>query len=120
MKTTLNELVQKADSLEKLLNKELPIKTAFKLGKLANKIKEELIDYYKLRDKLIEKYGSEKNGQIIIDQNDKEAVKNFMKENTELLSLEITLPYEPIKISELGELKLSSVDMGNLLTFFEE
>lgn len=120
MELTLKQLVERVESLSKLLNKELPIKTAYRLGRLYNIIKNELQQYNEHRNILIKKYGKEKNGQILIDEQDKEAIEKFTKDNEELLSVSIRIDYEPIAISDLGDIKLSPIDIGNLEIFFKE
>lgn len=119
MELTLKQLVEKSDSLLKLLNKELPVKTAYRLGRLSNAVKSELEQYNIHRNLLIKKYGKEKDGQAIIEPGEKEATEKFIKDNEELLSVTVKIDsYNPISISELGDIKLSPIDLGNLEIFF--
>jgi hypothetical protein len=106
-------------SLSKLLSKELPVKTAYTLGKLFNKVKSELQQYYSHRDNLIKKYGKETNGTFSIDSTDKEAIEKFRKDNEDLLSVAVKFDYEPVALESLGEIKLAPIDMGNLEAFFK-
>lgn len=120
MKLTLKELLQNVESLGKLLNKELPVKTAYRLGKLSKALQSELDQFNLTRNNLIKKYGKEKDGQYQIDPDDKEALEKFNKEIEELLSVEINIDvYDPISVDELGEIKLSAIDMSNLSVFFK-
>ena len=105
-------------SLSKLLSKELPVKTAYTLGKLFNKVKSELQQYYQHRDNLIKKYGKEKDGTHTIEASDKDAVEKFTKDNEELLSVTVKLDYEPVNLDALGNVSISPIDMGNLEMFF--
>lgn len=119
MELTLKQLVEKSDSLLKLLNKELPVKTAYRLGRLSNAVKSELEQYNIHRNLLIKKYGKEKDGQVIIEPGEKEATENFIRDNEELLSVTVKIDsYSPISIGELGDIKLSPIDSGNLEIFF--
>jgi hypothetical protein len=119
MELTLKQLVEKSESLGKLLNKELPIRSAYRLGRLSNAIKSELEQYDIHRNLLIKKYGKEKDGQISIDPKDKLAIDKFVKDNDELLSVSVKIDsYNPISINELGDIKLSPIDLGNLEIFF--
>lgn len=131
MKIKLEKLLSIADavdlagnihqgSLSKLLTKELPVKTAYTLGKLFNKVKSELQQYYLHRDNLIKKYGKEKNEQHVIEANDKEATEKFIKDNDELLSVEVDINYEPIDLPSLGDITISPIDMANLDVLFKE
>lgn len=120
MKLTLKELLQNVESLGKLLNKELPVKTAYRLGKLSKALQSELNQFNLTRNNLIKKYGKEKDGQYQIDPEDKDAMEKFNKEIDELLALEISVDaYDPISIDDLGDIKLSSIDMSNLSIFFQ-
>src|SRR3972149_3726051 len=80
-------------SLSKLLGKELPVKTAYTLGKLFNKIKSELQQYYSHRDNLIKKYGKEADGNFSIGSSAKEVIKKSRKDNEELLSVVVKFDY---------------------------
>jgi hypothetical protein len=121
MTVTLKDIVQNVDSLRKLLNKELPVKTAYRLGRLSKAIQSELDQFNLTRNNLIKKYGKEKAGQHQIDPDDKEAFEKFNNEIESLLSVEIKIDaYEPIAIDELGDIKLSAIDMSNLSIFFKQ
>ena len=129
MKIKLEQLVAIADfpnangemsqgSLSKLLSKELPIKTAYTLGKLFIKIKSELQQYYQYRDNLIKKYGKEENGKYSIESSN-ENFEEFKKGHIELLSIPVDINFEPLELESLGDIKLSAMDMGNLEMFFK-
>jgi hypothetical protein len=119
MELTLKQLVEKSESLGKLLNKELPIRSAYRLGRLLNAIKIELKEYDIHRNLLIKKYGKEKDGQFSIDPKDELAIESFVRDNEELMSVWVKIDsYNPISINELGDIKLSPIDLGNLEIFF--
>ncbi|MFZ5986929.1 MAG: hypothetical protein ACOYWZ_07380 [Bacillota bacterium] len=121
MKLTLKEILQNVESLGKLLNKELPVKTAYRLGRLSKALQSELDQFNLTRNNLIKKYGKEKDGQYQIDPEDKISIEKFSKEIDELLAIEINIDaYDPISIDDLGEIKLSAIDMNNLSIFFKE
>lgn len=120
MKLTLKELLQNVESLGKLLNKELPVKTAYRLGRLSKVLQSELEQFNLTRNNLIKKYGKEKDGQYQIDPDDKVVMEKFNEEIEQLLEIEINIDaYDPISVDELGEIKLSPIDMGNLSIFFK-
>lgn len=120
MKATLKDILQNVESLGKLLNKELPVKTAYRLGRLSKALQSELDQFNITRNNLIKKYGKEKEGQYQIDPEDKEAMEKFNKEIEELLAIEIHIDaYDPIPVDDLGEIKLSAIDMSNLSIFFK-
>lgn len=120
MKITLKELLQIADSLGKLLNKELPVKTAYRLGRLSKALQSEFDQFNLTRNNLIKKYGTEKNGQYQIDPQDKESLEKFNKDIEELIAVDVKLDgYDPISVDDLGDVKLSAIDMSNLSIFFK-
>lgn len=120
MKLTLKDLLQNVESLGKLLKKELPVKTAYRLGRLSKVLQSELDQFNLTRNNLIKKYGKEKEGQYQIDPEDKEALEKFNKEIEELLTVEISIDaYDPISVDDLGDIKLSAIDMSNLSIYFK-
>ena len=54
---TLAELIASKESWQKLLAAELPIKTAYWIGKKYRKIEPEMVDYEKKHNELVQKYG---------------------------------------------------------------
>lgn len=120
MQLKLKQIIESVDSLSKLLNKELPVKTAYRLGRLTKTIQSELEQFNLTRNNLIKKYGKEKDGQYQIDPEDKPTLNKFNNEIDDLLSVEVEIDaYEPISIDELGDIKLSAIDMNNLSIFFK-
>lgn len=121
MTISLKELLESVDSLSKLINKELPVKAAYRLGRLTKAVRSELDQFNLTRNTLLKKYGKEKDGQYQIDTEDKKAQESFNKEIDELLNLEIKInDYEKISIEELGDIKLSPIDMNYLIVFFKD
>ena len=118
MKVAMRELVGMKSSLQKLIGKDLPIKTAFKLGKL-NKY---LSDFYAIFDenntKLFRKYGEEKEKNKIIIKN--ENIHKFNAELEELMALEVEITLDKISLNELGDIQLSPLDISNLELLIEE
>jgi seryl-tRNA synthetase len=120
MQLKLKEILQNIDSIGKLLNKELPVKTAYRLGRLSKALQSELDQFNLTRNNLIKKYGKEKDGQYQIDPDDKTALEKFNAEIEELLAVDIKIDnYDPITVDELGEIKISPIDMSNLSVFFK-
>ncbi|MFO7447729.1 MAG: hypothetical protein R6W90_15295 [Ignavibacteriaceae bacterium] len=106
-------------SLDKLLTKELPVKAAYKLGRLSKSVAGEMEQYQQHKNNLIKKYGKEKDGTFSIESSDTEAINNFLQDNEELLSVKIKLDYEPISIEELGSINITPIDMGKLDMFIK-
>lgn len=104
MKIKLNELTNKVEALNYLVEQPIPVLASFKLSKMARLINEELTDYEKVRIDLIKKYGTtnEETGQTSIAPGSEEMTK-FLEELKPILEEEVELNLEPIPVSDLGE-----------------
>ncbi len=113
MKFKLSEVRTLEGSLIKLTSKELPVKTAYRVGKLLKKVSEELVYIERHRVNLVKKYsnGKDKIGNFEVS---KEKENEFKKEFSELLTEEIVFDWELISISELGDISLTPVDLIRL------
>lgn len=110
MKFKLFELKNMEKSLGNLLMKELNIKLSYRLGKFLKKVNEEFNELEMSRVKLVKKYGKhEENSDKyeVLPEN----INNFSNEYNQLLDEEIQIDIEPICLEELGDIKLSPVDM---------
>jgi hypothetical protein len=112
MKIKLGELKNAETSLQKLIEKDLNIKIAYKLGKLIKIISAEFKEIEDSRVKLIKKYGKEdenKNIQVLPENNEK-----FYIEFQQLLDEEIDIDFEPLALEELGEISMTTTDVLKL------
>ena len=109
MKFTMTELFNMKDGLQRLVQKEIPIKTSFKLARFTKRVNEELVILDQARVGLVERYGSkdELTGQARVDEGN---VKEFIKELNEVLKIEVDIDFESIKIEELGQVTLTAMD----------
>lgn len=122
MNITMKELLNAKPSLEKILNKDLPMKISYKLSKLARKLDTELKFFDESRKKLFKKYSDDQkqeNGQVEILDEYKET---FEKEINDLLDLEIDLnQIQTVKLEDFPDnLELTPIDLMNLECFIEE
>ena len=119
MKFKLAEIRALEGSLSKLNNKELPVKIAYGLGKLLKKVSEELVSIEEHRVKLVKKYstGEDSEGNFEVPK-DKE--EDFKREFSELLMAEVDFNFDPISISELGDITLTPIDMIRLDKLLKE
>ena len=110
-----------ATAYRKLMDADLPIKTAYKLKKMATQITDEQRRYDELRKQLLEKLGEKddkgdlkiENGIVMLGDNE----KAYVTEHQELLDIDIELT--AINVDDLGDVKLSVSDLialGNLIT----
>lgn len=113
-------------SLNKLINKELPIMTSYKLFKLIKQISKEYEFLNNKRTELINKYAErdEKNN-IKYNNNNSIPIKKDMVEEcnqklNELMSIEFNVEFEPISIEVLGEISITPKDLLALDKFLKD
>lgn len=111
--------VQKArDSLKKIFETSLPIKTSFVLGRVVKEVDKVYEEIEQCRVKLVEKYGEESEGKIAVKQ---ENIGSFQKEFLELLTeQDVELNIEPMKLDLIEDVKLTPAEATFLTVFFEE
>jgi len=123
MKIKLMTIKSIEDSLQKLMNKELNVRIAYRLAKVLKIITTELQEVEKARIELIRKYSDAPkqdgksdpvSGQVQVA---KEKEQEFFKEFNELLQEDVEIEFEPIDISELDDIKLSPLDLLKLTDF---
>lgn len=118
MRIQLKNLVNSQKSLNRIIDQDLPIATAYKLSKLAKAVREELSSIEEARIKLIQKYGEDTEGSWKVK---KENEPKFHEEMAELLDQEVELNCDPIKVADLGaSFTLSAIDVANLDTLISE
>ena len=115
MKLTVQEILSMRNSLVKLLQKEIPIKTAFRLSRIAKTLQKELEVFEEQRSKLVEKYGEKNEETGTISVNDKEKQDEFTKEINLILEEVIKMDISPIKTEDIGnDVKISTTDIMTL------
>lgn len=105
--------------LTKLIERDLPIKLAFRIGKFVKLLLDEARTIEESRIALFKKYSIKKDDAIIIDP---EKAEEFKTEFESLLKEEITLIVDPLPLSILDEidyLSASPRDMMLLSSLFE-
>lgn len=125
MKIKLIDAINMAQALPALLDKDIPAKSAYWLSRVVDQLQGELKAFETARFKLIEKYGEkDSEGNLVketvneLDQYKIENVEEFSKEFDEIANQEIEIKYEPISISELGDIDISVktlMGLGDLL-----
>jgi hypothetical protein len=117
MKITLEKLHLMQQSLGKLITYDLPVATAFRLSRLAKQAKSEMDTLEESRTKLVTLFGDK-------DPDDPSRIKvtpqnldKFSEEMRKLLAVEVNIDFEPINLSDLGDIKLSALDLANLDVF---
>ena len=120
MKFTLGEIYGLTKSLQKLTDKELPLKISFRLLKFLRDCSEEMEILEKARIKLVEKYSEEKkegSNDIKVSEENKD---KFQEEFSILLNEQIEINYDPISVDDLGDIKISTNDLIPMQKIFKE
>jgi hypothetical protein len=106
--------------LTKLIERDLPIKLAFRIGKFVKLLLDEARTIEESRIALFKKYSIKKDSNVVIDP---ERAEEFKVEFEDLLKEEITLVVDPLPLSILDEidyLSASPRDMMLLSPLFEK
>ena len=107
MKIKLLDIVEYQKNMGALTKVKLPVKVAYRISKLNNKIASEVKDYKEQEFNLIKELG-----EVVLDTEGKETdnlrvtkenMPKYKEEVEKLLDLEVELDFEPIDINELGE-----------------
>ena len=117
MKVSLFEIYSSVTVLNKLVDLALPAKSSYKFVKIMKKFNEELKILEDERQKLINKYGQEKEGTVTVQEQNKEA---FLKEFGELMETQIDVDWDPISIDALGSVELSVAEITKIQFLFRD
>jgi len=109
MKLKLTDIKRAEPVLMKIMNAELPIKAAYKIGRVMKKIQEELKTIEEMRIKLVQKHGKTVEGTQRTEV-PQENFDTFVKEYNALLESEATFDFDPVPMADLGNISLSPMD----------
>ena len=107
MKLTNRKIVNDANFLGALTNKQLPIKISYAIAKNISKIEKDLELYNKEKQKLVDKYCiKDEKGNNKIDENNQlkiadENLDDWNKSINELLDIEIEIDIHKFNINDL-------------------
>jgi len=119
MEFTLKQLQVASKALEKIINKPMDVKLAYRLAKLSRKITPELEDLEKVRMELIKKLGVEDEHKQVKVPDEKH--EEFFNEITKVLEEKVTLDVELIPMDLFEQLKeVTPMDVMQLEIFLEE
>jgi len=119
MKLTLGEIYGLTRSMQKLTDKELPIKISFRLYRFVKDCSIEMEILEKARVKLVEKYaiGPKDGDEIKVSDENK---NKFQDEFSTLLSEEVEIDFEPISVNDLGDIFIATNDLIPMQKIFKE
>jgi len=123
VKLKLGELRPIMEALPAVLDKEIPVKTAYWLARAFKQIGSEFEPFEKARQKLVEKHAKrDKKGKLIVKGNTyvMKSMEAFNKEYAELAEQKIEIKYEPITIEQLDEAKIKGTDILKLGRLIKE
>lgn len=126
MKIFMSDVLKFQELYNKLKDKQIPLKTAYKLNKIFLLVDKEAQFYQSKFAEIVNKYAErDENGQYVM--NDPSSVKiqadkldDCQKELNELVALDIECPATPIKLEELESLEIGLGEMSALMPFIEE
>lgn len=117
MKLSNERILNDAQSLGSISNKELPIKVSYAIAKNISKIESELKVYNTQKQKLIEKYSEKgEDGKTLIDAENKikiqdEYLENWNRDIEELLAIENEVDIHTFDISLLEGFSMSPSEL---------
>uniref|UniRef100_A0A6M3K520 Uncharacterized protein n=1 Tax=viral metagenome TaxID=1070528 RepID=A0A6M3K520_9ZZZZ len=130
MKFKLNEIRLATEGLSEILQKELPVKTAYWLARFLSKVEAENASMEKARMNLIKKHAKkdkEGNPVFILDKDGKSTsqydipdMEAFQNEFIELTNEEVEIDFKPIKLEQLGDINLKPIILAKLGKIIEE
>ena len=112
-------------ALNKISHSAMPAKTAYKISKLSNFLKDDANFYTERLSQIIEQYGEkDENGEPVISGNGYKIQEDKTDECAaaikELSGIEATVPDAKIYLSELDGVELSPDDIAAIYDFIEE
>jgi hypothetical protein len=130
MKIKTGEIRFINEGLQEILQKELPAKPSYWLGRFLNKLSPEMETFEKARVSLVTKHAKKDDeGKPMFKLNDKGEKTNeydvadmeaFQKEFLVLAEQEFEIEFNPIKLADLGDIKLKPIVLARLSKIIEE
>lgn len=122
---TIESAYRARAALNKISHSAMPAKTAYKISKLSNFLKDDANFYTERLSQVIEQYGEkDENGKLVISGSGYKIQKDKRDECTaaikELSEIEAAVPDAKIYLSELDGVELSPDDIAAIYDFIEE
>ena len=122
---TIESAYRARAALNKISHSAMPAKTAYKISKLSNFLKDDANFYTERLSQIIEQYGEkDENGELVISGSGYKIQKNKTDECAaaikELSEIEAAIPDAKIYLSELDGVELSPDDIAAIYAFIEE
>lgn len=122
---TIENAYRARAALNKISHSAMPAKTAYKISKLSNFLKDDANFYTERLSQIIEQYGEkDENGEPVISGNGYKIQEDKTDECAaaikELSGIEAAIPDTKIYLSELDNVELSPDDIAAIYDFIEE
>jgi hypothetical protein len=118
---TLRDILNAQPALQRLAAEKLPVRVAYRLKKNLDQVERELRHYEAFRRELIQKYGRQTGPDAWeIPADDQEAVAVYSRELGELLDCEADMALRPMRVDDLGEIRMSAGDLMAMAWLFED
>ena len=122
---TIESAYRARAALNKISHSAMPAKTAYKISKLSNFLKDDANFYTERLSQIIEQYGEkDESGELVISGSGYKIQKDKTDECAaaikELSGIEATTPDTKIYLSELDGVELSPDDIAAIYAFIEE
>ena len=112
MEFTIQEILGMKDVLTKIVQAEVPIRTAFRINRFAKSVQMELGTFDQTRMGLVQKYGEKEKDSQQISIKDPEKLKEFNSKIQKVLTEIISIDFKPIRFEELGnDMKISAAEL---------
>lgn len=110
MKLANGTILEAKEPLKQLIEQKFPVLVSYKLVKLVNKLNEHYKVIEETRQGLVRTYGvkDERTGNIAVKQEDVNYPK-FVSELNELLSQEVEIVFEKVKLPDTLEIEPSAL-----------
>ena len=113
----LGEIRLMIDVLPTILEKELPIKTAYWLARALTELQREFAPFETARQALVAKFASKDEAGELIVEGDIYVIEDmeaFQAEFAELASQEVEIKYNPLTLDQLGDIQVKGSDIYKL------
>lgn len=122
---TIESVYRARAALNKISHSAMPAKTAYKISKLSNFLKDDADFYTERLSQIIEQYGEkDENGEPVISGNgykiQEDKTDDCAAAIKELSEVEAAIPDAKINLSELENVELSPNDIAAIYDFIEE
>ena len=108
IKITLNDVVSNLENIKALQDIKFPVKVSYKIMRLVNKLNPIYTIYEEKRNALVKEYADAPDEQGNVRVTDPEKLKLFSEKLKELLETTDDVDFEPISVTELGNVEVES------------